>query len=320
MKLIEYDTLEDKSRFFTSRQTINTISEFNDLFSAIDKLSKKKTEKYVFRGVREAKYRLYSSFQRLWLTNELNKSYNSHQDVISKMISECANPKTILYKYYKRLGVICNDWLILSFLQHYGAATPLLDFSQDPKVALFFACLDCTFVPSNKEIDNYISIYYYKSVDVANGLAPSIYNLAKKKAERYSTYAGRDFWTSDLSFRKISEGEYKACIVPSYTNSSDINNGNKTKITEYAVSNLNLTAQEGQFICNFQENIPLEEILIKDDKKLLYCVDIHKNLLEYIIHNYLEGSMDNARKKYFVKEQDIACAAQRNLFLLSDLD
>jgi len=314
MKLLEYNTLEEKGLSFATRQTINTTSELNGIIDTLNKFAARRTEKYVFRGVNEARYRLYSSFQRLWITHELDKSGIEHRDMISRMISACANPRTTLYKYYKRLGVICNDWLVLSFLQHYGAATPLLDFSKDPKIALFFACLDYNLAPSDRQIDNYISIYYYKSVDVANGVAPSIYNLAVKKAARYLNYAGREFWTSDLSFKKISD-DYKACIVPSYEHSSDICNKSKTKITEYAVSNLNLTAQEGQFICNFQERESLEDVLVKDDKKLLHCIDIHKSLIEYIINNFLGGSIENAREKYFVKEQDIACDAQRNLYL-----
>jgi len=35
------------------------------------------------------------------------------------------------------------DLNILAILQHYGAATPLLDFSNDPLVALYFACQPC---------------------------------------------------------------------------------------------------------------------------------------------------------------------------------
>ena len=35
------------------------------------------------------------------------------------------------------------DLNILAILQHYGAATPLLDFSYDPLVALYFACQSC---------------------------------------------------------------------------------------------------------------------------------------------------------------------------------
>jgi len=35
------------------------------------------------------------------------------------------------------------DLNVLAILQHYGAATPLLDFSNDPLVALYFACQPC---------------------------------------------------------------------------------------------------------------------------------------------------------------------------------
>lgn len=35
------------------------------------------------------------------------------------------------------------DLNILAILQHYGAATPLLDFSYDPMVGLYFACQPC---------------------------------------------------------------------------------------------------------------------------------------------------------------------------------
>ena len=52
------------------------------------------------------------------------------------------------------------------------------------------------------EIDNYISIYYYRTVDVANDVTPSIYKLAKKVAENKNASQRVGFW-NEVSFNKV---------------------------------------------------------------------------------------------------------------------
>ncbi len=315
--LEQYISLEDKDEIFADHKIINTKTQLDELIEELNKYTTtRKTQKFLFRGVSEAKYKLYTSFQRLWIEHDIEKLSLDHIDRIALMISHCNEKNHIFYKYFKRLGVICNDWFILSFLQHYGAATPLLDFSRDPYVALFFACDNISYTCSNREIDHYISIYYYKAVDVANQLAPSIYKIATKKAENYTTYAGLKFWQTDLSFKKISS-EHQVCIIPAYSNLSAINNINKVLITEYTVSNLNSTVQNGEFICNIDSVKPLENVLIRHDKKYINCIDIHKGLVDYIIKQYLGGSIFDARLKYYPNEIDIAKQAQ--LQMLSNI-
>ena len=45
-------------------------------------------------------------------------------------------------------------------MQHFGVPTPLLDFTFNPYVALFFAVDNIQYLPSDNEIDNYFSLYY----------------------------------------------------------------------------------------------------------------------------------------------------------------
>mgnify|MGYP007118409291 FL=1 len=98
---------------------------------------------------------------------------------------------------------------------------------------------------------------------------------------------------------------------------SAINNKNKVLITEYTVSNLNSTVQNGEFICNIDSVKPLENVLIRHDKKYINCIDIHKGLVDYIIKQYLGGSIFDARLKYYPNEIDIAKQAQ--LQMLSNI-
>lgn len=314
--LKEYSSLEEKRSMFTEHFIVNDKHQLRELIDQLEKLQSKKKEKYLFRGVSEAKYKLYTSFQRLWIDRDLNQTSKNHIECIAKMINKCSVKDSLIFCYYKRLGVICNDWLILSFLQHYGAATPLLDFSRDPYVALFFACDDISYKGSAKAIDHYVSIYYYKAVNVAQKIAPSIYKIAQKKASRYANYAGLDFWKTDLSFTQISS-EYPICIIPAYSNLSSISNETRTLITKYTVSNLNSTVQNGEFICNVDEVTPLEELLVDGDKKYLTCIDIHKGLVEHLIEEYLGGSIAVARKKYYPDEKEIAKQVQTQM--LSEL-
>lgn len=314
--LKEYSSLEEKASMFAEHFVVNDKGQLSDLIDKLNKLQTKTKEKYLFRGVSEAKYKLYTSFQRLWINRDLNQTSKGHIECIANMINKCSAKDSLIFCYYKRLGVICNDWLILSFLQHYGAATPLLDFSRDPYVALFFACDDISYKGSAEAINHYVSIYYYKTVNVAQKTAPSIYKIAQKKASRYTIYAGLDFWKTDLSFMQISS-EYPICIIPAYSNLSSISNDTGTLITEYTVSNLNSIVQNGEFICNVDEVTPLEELLVEGNKKHLTCIDIHKGLVEHLIKEYLGGSIAVARRKYYPDEREIAKQVQTQM--LSEL-
>lgn len=302
----EYSDLISKKEFFKTTHNITSKEELDQWINIeLPKIEGNRTLHVAFRGVNEAKYKMYNSFQRLWSERNLNALSPSAQDRILDMINHCKN--SVLARYLKRLGVICNDWYILSFLQHYGAASPFLDFSRQFKVALFFACDNVNYYESNNEIDNYISVYYYKNVDVINAFSNSVYAMAREIAADLTPNKNlaSNFWKEYMSFEKVSE-IHDWYIVPSYSNSTNISNKRGQKVTTYTISNLNSTNQDGEFVCNLDMSVPLEEKIIKGGVKYICCLNIHKGLVPYIVKNHLGGSIDIARKKYYKQEVDIA--------------
>lgn len=315
-RLDQYSSIDEKKGYFRSHRVVRTKEEFLTLIADLQNLSKQNKQKYLFRGVNDAKFKLYSSFQRLWLQRGLSEIGLDYKERISSMIEHCKKNDCLLYKYFQRLGVIVNDWLILSFLQHYGAASPLLDFSKRYDIALFFACDNVKYIMSDNEIDNYISIYYYRTVDVANDVTPSIYKLAKKVAENKNASQRVGFW-NEVSFNKVMRDK-DTVIVPSYARQSMIKNNRDTYISTYTIANLNSTAQEGEFVCNATPDKPLELLWVKNGKKYIHCIDIHKGLVEYIIKDFMPGkSIESARRFYYPMENDIADNAQHTI--LSDI-
>lgn len=132
-----YKQLVDKKEKFASHVVVNSRQELDQCLADLESKQNHRKERFLFRGHNEASYKLYTSSQRFWNYRNMATTRMNYTDAIVKMINILkAGP---LYDYYKRLGVVQNDWLYLSFLQHYGAPSPLLDFSRKYDVALFFA-------------------------------------------------------------------------------------------------------------------------------------------------------------------------------------
>lgn len=314
----EYSLFEEKASHFKNSMKVRTVRELKEVIEELNHEMKQKELHTVFRGVNESHYRLFNSFQRLWNTRKFSELGLEPLQAVQLMLS-LFNRSHVVRKYLKQLGVIYNDWLMLSFLQHYGAASPLLDFSKNYKVALFFACKDVKFYESVKEIDDYISIYYYRNVDVIREkIAQSIVNIAKSTVRDVSPSKSikTKVWEDTLSFSKVLEAENRALVLPTYSNRTSIKNKMNQVITTYTTANMNVTSQEGEFVCNMDIVTPLEDLFQKKTDggnvvKYISCVDIHKGLVDYIIREYLGGTIDVATMSYFPSEYAIAQQAQQ---------
>ena len=130
MKLEEYSNLSQKEPFFETKN-INTYKEFDNIYEEL------KENTLLYRGIHEAKYKIYTSAQREWITNEYSKNGMTYTQFIQSIISNIRK-NTILSKYYKSLNINENDLLYISLLQHYGAPSPLLDFTYNINIALYF--------------------------------------------------------------------------------------------------------------------------------------------------------------------------------------
>ena len=111
----------------TTENTIKTLDEFIAWANQFDE------GEYVFRGVPNKAYKIQASAYRRPEESDRNfeKFLNINKDLITTARQR---------GYDRKDGREWSDLEILVELQHYGAATCLIDFSYSAQIALWFAC------------------------------------------------------------------------------------------------------------------------------------------------------------------------------------
>lgn len=303
-----YETLYQKSLFF-SQTNIDTKEDFDQIFEKYNG-----SQDILFRGLSEAKYRLYNSLQRHWITEKLFDKEKTFETFLNELIS---NVKTIhsgvLTKYFE-YGAIDdeNDVAILSYLQHYGCPTPLLDWTYSFTNALYFATESVRQSTTRWEIDDYFCIYFLEEKYLESASLSEITYLGLKQ--------NQDKFKSEFFEKLKANGVKEKVINEIYTDEiieqmfvamhgrgainfmskvnrlltspilyfSDVKKESKIK---YGLNNnLNIVNQQGVFIWNSHPTKPLEHIANaeynKEDAEYNYhfseCINIHKSLAEYV--------------------------------------
>ena len=125
----------------TTENTIKTLDEFIAWANRFDE------GEYVFRGVPNKAYKIQASAYRRPEENDRNfeKFLNINKDLI-----RAARQRG----YDRKDGREWSDLEILVELQHYGAATCLIDFSYSAQIALWFACQHFQKKDENGELQN----------------------------------------------------------------------------------------------------------------------------------------------------------------------
>lgn len=310
-----YPSLQSKRDFF-EHVIVNTKDEVQDFFlnNIRENIAQEKNRRYIYRGVTNAKYKIYSSAQRHYVEKELS-NVTTYDDLIAGEIMEALNYQDGLLRKYLQGFNIPFDIPVLSFLQHYGAPTPLIDWTYNVEVAAFFTTDGQNHYASNTDIDNYFSIYCIDKIACGDDLM----NISKWLSDVYwnimqITHEHQDVDANDV-INRFNNFNYFTFRDLSLFYISDFERiANIPAVSSH--SNLNIINQQGLFIFNASEIDPLESFFgarVEPFTGLPFikCFDIHKSLYYYVLNEITEsrrnaGLIPLTRKFIYPQEEDIA--------------
>jgi hypothetical protein len=286
-KLEFYDDLDKKKECFhidTTYFKIDYPSQFKDWYHEMISAKQKtvnNAEEFdtFYRGVNEAKYKLYNTAQRFWIRNNLMQLESliqpiAYLEMIQNMVEKAKDVRLLqqVFQYYEILPEQM-DFPLLSILQHYRAPTPLMDWTYDINIALFFAILDIKKSEKEDGINDYVSIFKLDK-NIHGSFLKNNLNYLSANVFPSVSWLGKNF-LNDNSVIYISDFEIAEL---------EKNNRKIKPLTTYY--NLNILAQKGLFVFNPSENMPLEAYpdLHHDpnvDNKI-FCYNINKDLSELI--------------------------------------
>jgi hypothetical protein len=309
MILPAYTDFKQKSEFFKPSSSIpenkiNDTQMFDKWYKDFSRPYNHQTAKFdfFFRGMKEAKYKLFNSAQREWLLHNIDKwgKGESYLDFIKSMIREAKQQK-IFQKVlaYNQINYDNEaDFPILSILQHYGAPTPLMDWSYNLDVALYFATEAVNTSAASEDIDGYFSIYVIKKssqsgnlrniFDYSHGDFP---NLDLFRQSKFSPNAHSNFvcYISDFEDNKQKASKLRT-IIPSQQHARQ-----QRPVTTYY--NHNIIPQEGFFIFNPYPDKPLEECFNNDSRNKAEMRIGKQNLAPFLCYNIRKDIADYIRRK-----------------------
>lgn len=279
MKIPQYTALDNKKIIFNSGYT--KIDSVDDLNKMVEELST--TKNNVYRGVSQAKYKNYTSAQRKYFTEDYKTTKVDLKKLLRKEVASLRKREnSLLSKYYKSLNIQTNDLLYLSIAQHYGGFSPLLDFSEDYKVALYFMANNIKIDPNGMdEIDNYMSIYVMSRSEntIDSYVKKNIPTVEEKIGGSKELPKNYNLCQEFFNIEMLTSSA-TTIFIPNKTVMIPIKNqllGNEI-VGNFTISNLNIVAQKGCFLYYFDNAKPEQPL-----EAGLKCYDIHKSLAQYII-------------------------------------
>lgn len=304
-KLPMYEDFQSKKEKFKNGSEDNFIIDkkeaLDKLISQIteERLSSKNKTKLIFRGMNEAKHKLITSAQRYWISNDLEQwaGTNQYLDFIVEIIKKGRTNNTLnkvfeLYDYPDN----SRDFPILSLLQHYGAPTPLMDWTYNYQVALFFAIDGLKKNPTTKSdsIDNYFSIYKINKNENRGELI-NLFDISPSGIDMNSL---REFGDDPKKPKKNNIFYISDFEEPLLNNHPDLKIRTEKPLT--TVYNQNIIPQEGLFLFNPFKEKSIEDIFCQEwgigsnlHLTAFDCYNIHKDLSEYLLRKLNIGYNTN---------------------------
>jgi FRG domain len=273
---------------------------------------------FFFRGMKEARHKLFNSAQREWLVNNVDKwgKTKNYLGFIKAMIKEAKQQKIFekVLAYHQINYDNEADFPILSILQHYGAPTPLMDWSYNLDVALYFATEEVNTAAAAENINGYFSIYVIKKTSQSGGLK-NIFEYSKRAFPNLGHFHNNKFSPNSRSnfVCYISDFEDNKQKAPTLkTNIPSQQNARQQRpLTTYY--NHNIIPQEGFFVFNPYPDKPLEECFSEGSRKTATESMGNLNLAPFMCYNIRKDLADYIRRK--IKFQGIS-----NAYIYPDLE
>jgi FRG domain-containing protein len=275
-KLEYYSTLADKQASFSSEVNavryfkIDQASQFKQWYDEMKLLMTANRLGNFFRGIGEARFKLYNSAQRFWMQNNLMQLEAISKPILYiRMVQDmvdAAKKQDLFKKAFDYYGLTAEqtDFPILSILQHYGAPTPLMDWTYNLDVALFFAVEQAKHFERDDDIENYMSVYRIVKSDQSTFIKSNL-QVVSGNVFPSITFLGTT-WPDTVYYISDFEVKDQRQIKPLTT-----------------FYNLNILPQEGLFIFNPLETDPLEKIAVrKSPASMIICYNINKDLAEMV--------------------------------------
>lgn len=289
LELQKYYTFNEKKEIFNHR----IINDFQELLSIIDEYNN--NEYFIFRGVNNASYKIYSSMHRYFIERGVDIYNGKITEVLSNIVQKICKEYYLIspviqhispyfdLEYFKKerkriyskmLTSYVISFYILSLLQHYGGISSLLDFTNNINNAIFFSTRNWnTKKSTGYETENYISLY--------------IFNTRNPFVKKFNMFKYND---KDTNFSKENIIEYVKNIdsseakeisyrVINYILFEHVDGTEYYSLDDFLI-NPNMVAQEGCFVSyKHYKNKPLED---NCESGSIICVDISKSLIPLI--------------------------------------
>lgn len=241
---------------------MNNTQQVNSLSDYINVISSNRDDcdgNVIYRGQANSNWDLSPS-----ATRRLKKNYGHEPTIYQLKVYHKSLVENILMRgFWNKDESTCLD--IVTKLQHYGAATGLLDFSCDAFVALYFACND------KFESDGCV---YYIEIDSSENIG-----------------LFRDLAFSELKTMDI--GQIYSIIKKDYNRIFLTTNKPKYIIFKPTIKNNRVISQKSVFLfgmVNIEDSV-YKKIIIKAKKKKVILEELRTllNIQETTIYNDFEG-------------------------------